>query len=338
MKSVVAVSLVVLIAGLVTAGAAPLPEEAAVDIALGYCMSQKTGSPMPARAIDPRTVGTSLAPSDGAAGVSRVPGFSSNALRIPTASGAVYTDSNRYYCNTLASGVDRARTIARIENELRRLGLTFEGGAMKNRDELPQDRRPPSYVLIVHPAASNPRAPEIMIAVTYLDDPSALAIGVTTARASPPPEETVADLVVGYCMSQKLGIPLSDGAIDPRKVGTRVTPADGVTGMTSNALRIPTTGGAVFYDYNETQCRANARGVDRARVLTLVEDALKKLHLAFEKAPVTNRDEKDKSRSPGLVLMIPPPAGKNAPVGLIMVTHFDDPRAMSVVATTTSYK
>src|SRR5882757_439473 len=37
MKSVVAVSLVVLIAGLVTAGAAPLPEEAAVDIALGYC-------------------------------------------------------------------------------------------------------------------------------------------------------------------------------------------------------------------------------------------------------------------------------------------------------------
>jgi hypothetical protein len=103
----------------VTASAAPPAEEVVVNLIAGYCLSEKMGTPLPAGSIDPRKTGTRLTPSD------RLARLSSKALRVATASGDVYYDYNETYCYAHASGVDRARTIVRLEDELKRLSLTF---------------------------------------------------------------------------------------------------------------------------------------------------------------------------------------------------------------------
>jgi hypothetical protein len=175
MKRAITFALVVFAAASVTASAAPPAEEVVVNLIAGYCLSEKMGTPLPAGSIDPRKTGTRLTPSD------RLARLSSKALRVATASGDVYYDYNETYCYAHASGVDRARTIVRLEDELKRLGLIFDRAPVKHTDGPTKDgRRLADLVIIVDTPASNPNA--LVIAVTYSDDPRVLSMGVAASR------------------------------------------------------------------------------------------------------------------------------------------------------------
>jgi hypothetical protein len=175
MKRATIVAVVMCAAVAATANAAPSAEEAVVSLVAGYCLSQKTGAPLPTGAIDPRTAGTPLTSRD------RLARLSNKAVRLPTASGDVYYDYNETYCYAHASGVDRARTIAGLEDELKRLRLSFAKTPVKHQDGPAKDgKRYPDLVILIDPPVGNAGTP--MIAITYFDDPNELSIGVAIGR------------------------------------------------------------------------------------------------------------------------------------------------------------
>jgi len=170
-----ALVLVVLAAASVTASAASrAPEEVIANLVTGYCLSEKTGAPLPAGSIDPRAVGTRLTSRD------RFARLSPTALRIPTGSGNVYHDATADYCDVHASNVDPARTIARLESELKQRGLRFDRAPVRSSGKSKDGNRRPDLVLIIAVPVSNPKVP--LITITYDDDPSVVSIGVAVGR------------------------------------------------------------------------------------------------------------------------------------------------------------
>ncbi len=171
MKRATILALVVLAAASVTASAASRPpEEVVANLVTGHCFSEKTGAPLPAGSIDPRKVGTPLTPRDRLARLSRA------ALRIPTGSGNVYHDDRTNYCYVHASNIDPARTIARLESELKQRGLRFDRAPVRSSGKSKGGDRDPDLILIINVPLSNPKVP--VITITYDDDPSVVSIGV----------------------------------------------------------------------------------------------------------------------------------------------------------------
>jgi len=103
-----------------------------------------------------------------------------------------------------------------------------------------------------------------------------LLAGMVAADAAPPAEDVVADLVVGQCLSETRKTALPAGYIDARKIGM--------------PLRIPTATGAVYYDRAGDYCKVHASGIDSARVLASLDQALGRLRLKFEKHNVRYDD------------------------------------------------
>jgi hypothetical protein len=125
--------------------------------------------------IDPRKAGTSLTSRD------RLDRLSRKAVRIPTASGNVYYDYSDTYCYAHASGVDRARTIALLESELKRLHISFDKAPVRHPEGQVKDgRRSADLVILIGTPASSSTAP--MLVVTYSDDPSVLSIGTALGQ------------------------------------------------------------------------------------------------------------------------------------------------------------
>lgn len=175
MTRAITFALVIVVSASVTASAASPPEEAVANVATGYCLSDKMGAPLPAGAIDPRAVGMRLTSAD------RLGRLTRTALRIPTGSGNVYYDYNADYCYVHASGIDRARTIAHLESDLKRRGLRFERAPVRNpKGQAKDGKRYPELVLIINVPVSNPKVP--VIAITYDDDPSVLSVGVAVGQ------------------------------------------------------------------------------------------------------------------------------------------------------------
>ena len=171
MKRSTTLALVIFAAALVTASAAPLPpEEVVANLVTGHCLSEKTGAPLPAGSIDPRAVGTRLTSRD------RLARLSPKALRIPTGSGNVYHDASANYCYVHASNIDPARTIARLESELKQRGLRFDRAPVRSSGQSKRGDRDPDLVLIINVPLSNPKVP--VITITYDDDPRVVSIGV----------------------------------------------------------------------------------------------------------------------------------------------------------------
>lgn len=119
------------------------------------------------------------------------------------------------------------------------------------------------------------------------------APGLAVANAASPPEDVAANLIVGKCLSEKTGTALPADAIDPAKVGTPLTPHDRDPRLSKQALRIPSTSGAVYYEHKGEYCFVHAAGVDNARTLAGLQDALDRFGLKASKHNVRMRDAKD---------------------------------------------
>jgi hypothetical protein len=178
MMQAMTVALALFTAGVAAANAASPPEEVAVNLIVGKCLSEKTGAAMPASAIDPAIVGTALTPQD------RDPRLSKQALRIRSASGAVYYDHKEEHCLVHAVGVDNARTLASLQDALDRLGLKASKRNVRMRDA--KDADDPSVmrivaVYLIEMLASSDAMPAITI--TYAPAyPSILTAGVVVGR------------------------------------------------------------------------------------------------------------------------------------------------------------
>lgn len=168
MKQAVVSALAMVVGGFAVANAAPLAEEAVVNLVAGQCLSEIMGTALPAGSLDPRTAGATLTARD------RDPRLSKQALRIPTASGAVYYDHSGDYCNVHAAGIDNARTVTALEAALDRLRLKTEKHKVRFVDRKEPDdpsvMRTSVMIIIVTPA-DNPTMPMVMItyAPAYAD-------------------------------------------------------------------------------------------------------------------------------------------------------------------------
>jgi hypothetical protein len=150
------------------------------------------------------------------------------------------------------------------------------------------------------------------------------AAALVAANAASPPEEVAANLIVGKCLSEKTGTALPAGAIDPAKVGTPLTPHDRDPRLSKQALRIPSASGAVYYDHKGEYCLVHAVGVDDARTLASLQDALDRFGLKASKHNVRMRDAKDTDdpsvmRTVAMYLIEMPAGGLAMPV--ITITY-----------------
>jgi hypothetical protein len=140
-------------------------------------------------------------------------------------------------------------------------------------------------------------------------------------------------LVVGQCLSETRKTALPAGYIAARKIGMPLGPNDRDGRLSKQALRIPTATGAVYYDRAGDYCKVHASGIDAARALASLDQALGRLRLKFEKHNV--RYDDNTKNEPGKVLptimyLIDAPAD-SAVVPVITVTPQPrDPGALTI--------
>jgi hypothetical protein len=175
MKRVTA--LLMLLAGVVAADAAPPAEDVVADLVVGQCLSETRKTALPEGYMDARKIGMPLGPND------RDSRLSKQALRIPTATGAVYYDRAGDYCNVHASGVDAARVLAALERALGRLRLTFSKHNVTHDDKTKNEpgKLWPTLVYLIGTPVDNPVVPVITI-TPQPRDPGALTVGVAAGR------------------------------------------------------------------------------------------------------------------------------------------------------------
>jgi hypothetical protein len=170
-------ALLMLLAGMVAADAAPPAEDVVADLVVGQCLSEARKMALPAGYIDAGKIGMPLGPND------RDGRLSKQALRIPTATGVVYYDRAGDYCNVHASGIDPARVLASLERAFERLRLTFSRHNVTHDDKAKNGPGKvwPTLVYLIGTPVDNPVVPVIAI-TPQPRDPGALTVGVAAGR------------------------------------------------------------------------------------------------------------------------------------------------------------
>jgi len=91
---------------------APSADTVIVDLLFGRCLAEATGTPVAADSIDPRVVGHPVDPK------ARDLRLSPRAVRVPTATGAVYFDHHAKACEIFASDLDAVRATRQVQEAL----------------------------------------------------------------------------------------------------------------------------------------------------------------------------------------------------------------------------
>ena len=107
------------------AGGTPLraaePEPRAIDvfvnIVLGACMAEKSGTSLVADAIDPAAVGVPVRATN------KDPRLGPDSLRIPSTDGVVYHDRDAETCHVYADGIDAQAALEQVQTLLRDSGV-----------------------------------------------------------------------------------------------------------------------------------------------------------------------------------------------------------------------